>query len=154
MVWWGVETTLDKEMHDFSPDARRVSVDEMVIEDSEGTVRFKARRGIRRKLKTWTRGIWGGFEQLIGRYSFLAMFITAFLVAHISNHLLNWVVGLHPVIIKFAYTHYIWVFAAMWLLQILLLLRLFTRELPAAMDNAHRHLNRADNLLSLRRIHR
>ena len=110
--------------------------------------------GIGRKLKAWTLGIWGGFEQLIGRYSFLAMFITAFLVAHTSNHLLNWVVGLHPVIIKFAYTHYIWVFAAMWLLQILLLLRLFTRELPTAMDNAYRHLNRADNLLSLRRIHR
>jgi hypothetical protein len=154
VVWWGVETTLDKEMHDFSPDARRVSVDKMIIEDSDGTVHFKANRGIGRKLKAWTSGIWGGFERLIGRYSFLAMFITAFLVAHTSNQLLDWIVGLHPVILKFVVTHIVWVFAAMMLLQILLLLRLFTRELPAAMDNAYRHRNRADNLLSLRRIHR
>jgi hypothetical protein len=82
------------------------------------------------------------------------MFITAFLVAHTSNQLLDWVVGLHPAIVHFAVTHYVWVFAAMMLLQILLLLRLFTRELPTAMDNTYRHLNRADNLLSLRRIHR
>jgi hypothetical protein len=153
-VWWGVETTLDKEMHDFSANARRVFVDEMIIEDSDGKVHFEARRGIGRKLKAWASGIWGGFERLIGRYSFLAMFISAFLVAHTSNQLLDWVVGLHPVIVHFAVTHYVWVFAAMMLLQILLLLRLFTRELPAAMDNAYRHRNRADNLLSLRRIHR
>ena len=154
VVWWGVETTLDKEMHDYSPDARRVSVDEMIIEDSDGIVHFASRRGIGLKLKAWTIGIWGGFERLIGRYSFLTMFITAFLVAHTSNQLLSWFVGLHPVIIRFVVTHYVWVFVAMFLLQILLLLRLLTRELPAAMDNAYRHLNRADNLLSLRRIHR
>lgn len=153
VAWWGVETTLDKEMHDFLPGAQRVYVDEMIIEDSEGTVHFEASRGIGRKLKAWTSGIWGRFERLIGRYSFLTMFITAFLVAHTSNQLLDWVVALHPVVIDFVVTHYVWVFAAMILLQILLLLRLFTRELPAAMDNAYRHLNRADNLLSLRRIH-
>jgi hypothetical protein len=154
VVWWGVETTLDKEVHDFSANTRRVPVAEMIIEDSDAIVHFEAGHGIGRKLKACISGIWGGFERLIGRYSFLAMFITAFLVAHTSNHLLNWVVGLHPVMINFAYTHYIWIFAAMWLLQILLLLRLFTRELPTAMDNAYRHLNRADNLLSLHRIHR
>jgi len=154
VAWWGVETTLDKEMHDFLPSAQRVSVDEMIIEDSNGTVHFKASRGIGRKLKAWASGIWGGFERLIGRYSFLTMFITAFVVAHTSNELLIWVVGLHPATINFAVTHYVWVFAVMILLQILLLLRLFTRELPTAMDNAYRHLNRADNLLSLRRVHR
>lgn len=53
---------------------------------------------------------------------------------------------------RFIIDHFAGVFVRMWICQVLLLLRLFSRELPAAMDNAYHHLNRADNLFSLRRL--
>jgi hypothetical protein len=151
VVWWGVETTLDKEMRDFRTEARSVAVDSLVVEDDEATIRFEAPRGLGRRLIAWGAGIWGGFEKLLGRYSFLAMFLIAFAVALVPTWLLEWAVLRFSPVADLVVDYYFWIAVGLLILQIAFLFRLFTRELPAWMDNAYRHRNRADNLGSMRR---
>ena len=97
-------------------------------------------------------GLWGDFGRLAGRYSFLAMFLTAFLVSYVPVRILDLVVMFYPPLDKVVVRHYILVSLSMFLFQLLLLFRLFTRELPAWMDNAYEHQNHADNLRALRRV--
>ncbi|MFC1580490.1 M28 family peptidase [Thermodesulfobacteriota bacterium] len=154
LVGWGVETTLDKEMKDFRPNARQVEVKTLEIRDAETSVFFKSPTGFRRRLKAWASGLLGRFEHTIGRYSFLTMFVTALLVAVLSTRLLDFVIEIYPPLGLFVGTYYLWVFFAMIIFQLAVLFRLITRELPTWMDNAYKHENRADNLQSLRRAHR
>jgi hypothetical protein len=149
---WGVDPQLDREIKKFHPGARRVPVHELVVADEETAVRFAETASAKRRLLAAFSGCLGFCERMIGRYSFVTMFVTAFVVGYIPNWALNLVFAYSPVIGRFILDHFITVFVVMWICQILLLLRLFSRELPAAMDNAYRHLNRADNLLSLRRL--
>jgi hypothetical protein len=152
VVWWGVETTLDKEMRDFRPKARRMAVDAIVIEGGESKIRFESSRGAGRRLMALAAGIWGGLERLLGRYAFLAMLLTAFIVALIPTRFLEWAVFRFSAVADLVVNYYVWVAAGMLVFQIAVLFRLFTRELPAWMDNAYRHRNRADNLRSLKRF--
>jgi len=151
LAWWGVETKLEKEMKDFRPGARPVRVKTLKIRDGETWVSFEAPTGIRRKLSAWRSGLVGAFEHLIGRYSFLSMFVTALLVSLLSTKLLDGLMMLFPPFGFFVGRHYLWVFFAMLVIQLAALYRLISRELPTWMDNAYRHENRADNLQSLRR---
>jgi hypothetical protein len=50
--------------------------------------------------------------------------------------------------------HSVMVFILLFIFDIVVLMRFIARELPAAMDNAYQHFNRADNLGSLRRAAR
>jgi hypothetical protein len=152
VVWWGVETTLGKEMKDFRPQARRVKVDALEVEDGNGGLRFEIQRGLRRKLALWTEAWLGHFENLLGRHSFLAMFGSALLVGLIPTKLLFWAADHIPSLDHFIASHFFWMFLATPIFQLAVLLRFFTRELPTWMDNAYRHENRADNLQSLLRV--
>jgi hypothetical protein len=152
VVGWGVETTLDKEMRDLRPGARRAKVNELVVTDPEGDeARFTAVIGIGRRARALVSGLTGRAERTLGRYSFLAIFGASFLIGYASNLALDGLFALHPTVTRLLIGHLNWVFALFFLLQIALLLRFISRELPAAMDNAYRHLNQADNLMSLRR---
>jgi hypothetical protein len=95
----------------------------------------------------------GGAERVIGKYSLAAMFVMCYLVVKISNWLLELTLVFLPGIDAFFFDHLLLIFITIWLLQIVVLFRLFSRELPAAMDNAYKHRNRADNYRSLRLSH-
>jgi len=151
VVWWGVETTLDKEMGDFRPNARRIHLETLTIEECGTKLRFEISGDLARKAEGWLSGFWGRFERLIGRYSFMAMFVIAILVGLIPSKLLIWSADLIPQVGNLMAEHYLWPSILMPLIQLGILLRLFTCELPTWMDNAYRHEARADNLLSLRR---
>ena len=148
---WGVETTLDKEMRDVRPRAERLDVDVLEIEDEETTVRFEAQRGLGRKLSAWLNGLVGGFERLMGRYSFPAMFGIAIVVAFVPTSALEWAVIRYPAVARFVINYYLVTVLGVIFFQLAVLFRLFTRDLPVWMDNAYLHENRADNLGSLRR---
>jgi hypothetical protein len=150
-VWWGVETSLDKEMRDYRPGARRVAVDTLVVEDGDQKVRFESPSGWGRKIEAWANAFLGALERWTGRNSFVAMFGTALLVAFVPTHLLEWGVGRFSWLAGIVVDYYLIVIVSFLALQLLVLFRLFTRELPTWMDNAYRHRNRADNLQSLRR---
>ena len=152
MAGWGVDPQLEQEIKKFRPGAWRVAVDELVVTEEETTVRFAAAGGKKRKFLAMFSGCLGYCERLIGRYSFVTMFLTSILVGYIPNWVLNLIFAHSRPMGRLILDHFVLVFVLMWVFQILLLLRLFSRELPAAMDNAYRHLNRADNLFSLRRL--
>ena len=154
VVWWGVETTLDKEMIDFRPRARRIPLDFLEIEDGDLKICFEAPGGLSRKLDAFATGLLGRFERLLGRYSFIAMFATALAVSFISTRLVDLSVFCIPNLGHFIGRHYLGAAFVMVLFQLVLLSRLFSRELPTWMDNAYRNENRADNLQSLRRTSR
>lgn len=151
VVGWGVETTLDKEMKDLRPEARRVEVAALVVADHDHEARFEVPKGRARRIQAWTSAVTGGFERWIGRNSFLAMLGAAVLVTYLPIYLLEWGVLVYPWLGKLVAEHYMWFVVGLVSAQLSVLFRLFTRELPAWMDNAYRHRNRADNLGSLRR---
>ncbi|MFC1884861.1 M28 family peptidase [Thermodesulfobacteriota bacterium] len=151
IVWWGVETTLRKEIHDFCPKAKRVAVDELTVEEEGDRIIFAKPNGLGRKIVAIFSGLLGGAERLTGKYSLAAMFLICYLVVKISNWLLELTLIFLPVFEDFFFDHLLLIFITIWVFQILLLFRLFSRELPAAMDNAYKHRNRADNYKSLRR---
>jgi hypothetical protein len=79
------------------------------------------------------------------------MFATALIVAFVPTNLLEWAVGRFSWLAGIVVDYYLLVIVSFLAFQLLVLFRLFTRELPTWMDNAYRHRNRADNLRSLRR---
>jgi hypothetical protein len=150
-VWWGVETSLNKEIRDYRPAARRVAVDSLVVEDGDQNVRFELPSGWGNRTGAWANAFLGAVERWIGRNSFVAMFGTALAVAFVPTKLLEWGVGRFSWLAGIVVDYYLLVIVSFVAFQLLVLFRLFTRELPTWMDNAYRHRNRADNLLSLRR---
>jgi hypothetical protein len=150
-VWWGVETTLDKEMRDCRPGARRVAVDTLVVEDGDQKVRFELPSGWGRRIEAWAQAFLGAVERWIGRNSFVTMFGCALAVAFVPTTLLEWGVVRFSWLANIVVDHYFFVIVFFLAFQFSVVFRLFTRELPTWMDNAYRHRNRADNLQSLRR---
>lgn len=151
ILGWGVETTLDKEVRDLQPSAREVPVRILELEDEQTAIRFERPSGRLRILEaTWNR-LLGGFERLMGRYSFLAMFGSAILVGLIPTSILEWAVVRYAAVGRFVATYYLWTVLGVIFFELAVLFRLFTRDLPAWLDNAYWHENRADNLRSLRR---
>jgi len=149
---WGVETSLDKEMHDRIPEARAVPLDSLTVEEDGLSIVFHRPEILRRKLRSMFWGLIGTVERMMGRNTFLSMFIIAFLVAYLPSKLIDSAAWAFPPLMRLIARHWIFALSAVTLFQLLVLLRLFTRELPAAIDNAYKHLNRADNLGSLTRM--
>jgi hypothetical protein len=151
VAWWGVETTLDKEMKDFRPRAQPVDVDALQVDGDGTTLWFEGQGGLQRKVDAWVHAQVGRFERFLGRYSFIAMFGTAIAVAFVPTALLEWAVVRYRPVGQFVADHYLLTVFGVIFFELAVLFRLFTRELPAWMDNAYRHQNRADNMRSLRR---
>jgi hypothetical protein len=152
LVWWGVETSLDKEMADFRAGARRVPLGFIEVSEGGKTLRFERPGGHGRGVLAGWSGALGAFESLMGRYSFLAMFLTALGVSLGSTHLLERAARRVPALASLLVDHFALTVSALLVFQLAALFRLFTRDLPTWMDNAYRHENRACNLRSLKRV--
>jgi hypothetical protein len=146
---WGVEPMLDREVGNQIPGAIPVPVETMTIRENGKGYSFLRKKSSGRQLLSIIFRLRGEFGRLIGRYSFLSMFVLAFIVAYAPNTLIELAIRQFPSLIHVVGTYWILSAISVTLLQILVLVRLFTRELPAAMDNSYRHLNRSDNLSSL-----
>jgi len=151
VLWWGVETKLGREMKDFRPRAKQVRIDALDVEKGKIRLHFDVSGDIRDTLRAQAIGSLGFFERMLGRYSFMAMFAVTLLVGYIATGLFGWAVNSFPSFGGLVADHFLWAFFAALLLQVVLLARLFSRELPTWMDNAYRNENLADNLKSLRR---
>lgn len=151
---WGVETSLQRQVEavmdsaDAKQPLRRVHATEIHIENGPP---FLRRFGLLRRLRAaWHTAI-GQAEEWMGRFSFAVFFAVAYLVAEAFNLAMN-----------LAFEAYgqlaIWFFQAAWLsfpatvlAEFALIAWLFAAGIPAWIDNSYRHLNRADNLMSLKR---
>lgn len=151
VAWWGLETSLDREMHRFRRGCQRVAVDSLTLEDEGVQIRFSASRAAGRTAAFVWHFLMGWFGRMMGRFPMVAMFICALAVSDLPVRLLLWAMmwtyGLGALI----YRYFVPTAIGLVALQLAILFRLFTRTLPAAMDNAYRHENRADNLFSLHR---
>jgi hypothetical protein len=147
---WGVETSLERQVRSISgcQHLQRLYATEIHIEN--GPVFLRRFGLIRRWRAAWHSAI-GAVEEWMGRYSFAVFFLVAYLVAEAFNIAMN-----------FTFRHAValaeWFFRWTWLTvpatiaaEFVVIAWLFAVGIPTWIDNNYRHLNRADNLLSLKR---
>lgn len=153
VVGWGVQTSLDEQVDTLVGEkaARRLHVTEIHIEN--GPV-FLRRFGLVRSLLATGQVALGRLEEWMGRYSFAVFFLAAYLVAQLFNVAMDVSFSASE---RFA----MWYFRFFWItmpvtvgLEFGLIAYLFARAIPTWIDNSYKHLNRADNLLSLKRARR
>jgi hypothetical protein len=154
VLGWGVETRLSREVSDLVAGrgpATRVPVLTLELAAPGGTIAFAQARVPRaRAARAAAHTLLGRFEALIGTHSFVVFFATAFLLARGVESALSlafrWAAfqdlffEWFRVTVPLVLVGQIW--AVVWLVG---------TKLPAMADNSYKHLNRADNLGSLRR---
>ena len=151
VAWWGLETSLAREMHRFRRGSERVPVAAVTLEDEGVTIRFAASRSAGRTAALAWHFMRGRIGRTMGRFPMAAMFLCALAVSDLPVRFLQWIMIRHIGFGAFLYRFFLPAAIGLVALQLAILFRLFSRTLPAAMDNAYRHENRADNLLSLHR---
>jgi len=131
----------------------RLPVQEIELTTREGTLRFSARtRGLVSALHALARQALGSFERFMGSNTFLVFFAVAFLLARVFDLALSLVFARLP---GFATWFFDWFALALPVTvaaQLAVLLWLIGTKIPTMIDNAYRHLNKADNLRSLSRV--
>ena len=169
---WGVETSLDLQIEDFlrenaNPNRtrkeampaesekpgdptvwQRMSLTEIHIEN--GPV-FRRRFSLVRRLRATVHSGLGRVAWWMGRNSFLIFFLAAFLVAQAFNLAMDAAFWASP---SFAFQFFRFYWATVPLTVILelgLITYLFVNTIPTWIDNGYWHMNKADNLLSLKR---
>jgi hypothetical protein len=151
VAWWGLETSLAREMRRFRRGSKRVTIDAVTLEDEGVTIRFAASRSAGRMAAFAWHSMRGWIGRTMGRFPMAAMFLCALTVSDLPVRLLQWIIVRNIGFGAFLFRFFIPAAVALVALQLAILFRLFSRTLPAAMDNAYRHESRADNLLSLHR---
>lgn len=155
VVGWGVETQLGREVADLVAGRgrrQRVRLRALELETPEGVIAFRAHdRPLWGAVRAAGQTLLGWIESLIGTHSFLTFFATAFLLARGVELVLGLAFRWEP----FQHYFFEWfgvtlpavlvgqIWAVVWLVGI---------KLPAMADNSYKHLSRADNLGSLRRV--
>lgn len=157
IVHWGVETQLDREAasHARALGGRVERVPVRVIEviGPEPSLRFE-RRGprLRPAVVAAFHAALGRFERFLGGNTFLAFFAAAYVIAKAADLALT---GLF--IRSYAFQQWFFRWFALTLpvtvaVQLAIVLWLISAKIPTMIDNAYKHLNKADNLGSLRRV--
>jgi hypothetical protein len=160
LLHWGVHTRLvhqvTERLHPGRDSFERVHVPELSIESPLGPLRFAARGqrgpGWWGALEAAWRAALGNFERFLGSNTFLAFFAAAFLLAQLVDlamaRAFAWSYDFQRLFFDwFAVTLPLTVF-----LQLAVVLWLIGVKIPTMIDNNYKHLNRSDNLRSLRRV--
>jgi hypothetical protein len=151
VAWWGVETSLGREMRRFRRGSKRIAVDVVTVTNEGGSIRFTASRSAGRTAASAWHSLRGWLGRLMGGFPMAAMFLCALVVSDLPVRFLLWAMVRHIEFGAFLFRFFLPAAIGLAAFQLAVLFRLFTRTLPAAMDNAYRHQNRADNLMSLHR---
>ena len=154
---WGVHSRLRQQVADRLKESNgtyeHIRVRELDWVTPSGTLRFAARgAGWKGMGVALAQEALGSFEAFMGSNTFLTFFAAAFLLAKGVDRVMT-----------FAFAHWFafqqWFFAwfpitlpATVALQLWLMLWLIGKKIPTMIDNNYKHLNRADNLHSLRRV--
>src|ERR1044072_3809374 len=95
----------------------------------------------------------GLLARFMGSNTFLTFFATAYLLAQAVSIGLTFVLVRLPAFAELFFRFFPVTLPLVVLAQMAILLWLIGRKLPAVIDNNYRHLNKADNLVSLRRVY-
>ncbi len=153
---WGVHTRMRHEVEDHLERRgryERVHVRELTVEGANGPLRFAARgAGVLGWLRAASQQSLGSFERFLGSNTFLSFFGAAFLLARSVDWLLTRVFIAFP---EFAMWFFDWLVLTLpvtVVAQLAVALWLIGTKIPTMIDNAYKHLNKADNLRSLKRM--
>jgi hypothetical protein len=151
---WGVDTRLAGELAgQLPPDAvpQRLSVRRLELATADGVIAFESRRRtVMHAVEAAGHDAVGALERFMGANTFLAFFGAAFLLAKAVEAALalafRWSAFQEQFFRYFALTLPLTIGMQLWAV-----IWLVGRKIPTMIDNAYRHLNKADNLRSLRR---
>jgi hypothetical protein len=151
---WGVDTRLAGELaSQLPPDAvpQRLSVRRLELATAEGVIAFESRRRtVMYAVEAAGHDAVGALERFMGANTFLAFFGAAFLLAKAVEAALalafRWAPFQEQFFRYFALTLPLTIGMQLWAV-----IWLVGKKIPTMIDNAYRHLNKADNLRSLRR---
>jgi hypothetical protein len=152
---WGVDTRLAGELASQLPPRtvpERLSVRRLELAAPDGVIAFEARRRtVMPALEAAAHDAVGAFERFMGANTFLAFFGAAYLLAKAVER------GLALAFRSSAFQELFFRYFAVTLpltivLQLGVVVWLVGKKIPTMIDNAYRHLNKADNLRSLRRV--
>jgi hypothetical protein len=156
IVTWGVETELDREVNDHLKNtggtAEPVPVKEIELASANGTLRFAQRRGARGSLQAVAQKFLGELERFMGSNTFLTFFAAAFLIAKLADIGLTAAFTRSEAFAEWFFKLFAVTLPATVALQLWVVLWLIGTKIPTMIDNAYKHLNKADNLRSLRRV--
>jgi hypothetical protein len=152
---WGVDTRLAGELAcQLPPDAvpQRVSVRRVELATADGVIAFESRpRTMMHAIEAAGHDAVGDLERFVGANTFLAFFGAAFLLAKAVEAALalafRWSAFQEQFFRYFALTLPLTIGIQLWAV-----IWLVGKKIPTMIDNAYRHLNKADNLRSLRRV--
>ena len=152
---WGVDTRLAAEVSaQLPPGAERIRLAPRRIElaAGDGTIAFAERPPAEGgAVQAAVQDALGAVERFMGANTFLAFFGAAFLLARLVEAALG--VAFRWAAFQDVFFRYFAVnLPLVILLQLVAVVWLIGRKIPTMIDNAYRHLNRADNLRSLRRV--
>jgi hypothetical protein len=151
---WGVDTRLAAELASQLPPGtvqERLPVRRLELLTADGVIAFESRRRtVRHALEAAGHDAVGALERFMGANTFLAFFGAAFLLAKVVEAVMalafRWSAFQELFFRYFALTLPLTI-----VLQLGAVVWLVGRKIPTMIDNAYRHLNKADNLRSLRR---
>jgi hypothetical protein len=152
---WGVDTRLAAELASQLPPGavqERLPVRRLEVVTADGLIAFECRpRTVMDRLQAAGNDAVGALERFMGANTFLAFFGAAFLLAKVVERVLGlafrWAAFQELFFRYFAFT-----FSLTIVLQLVAVVWLVGKKIPTMIDNAYRHLNKADNLRSLRRV--
>jgi peptidase M28-like protein len=154
MAAWGVDTRLGAELAGQLPPGaarERLHPRRLELETPEGTMVFEGRpRTTKVAFETAWNDAMGGLERFMGANTFLSFFGAAFLLAKAVEAILEVAFG-WPAFQDAFFRYFAFNLPVVILLQMSVVVWLVGRKIPTMIDNAYRHLNKADNLRSLRR---
>jgi hypothetical protein len=135
------------------PKFRGVYVEEIELHSAARVLRYHARkhRPLAR-LESYVRNALGQFERFMGTNTFLTFFGAAFLLAHLVDRLMQFVFAASYDFQQWFFRWFALTLPLTVFVQLTIVLWLIGVKIPTMIDNAYRHLNRADNLRSLRRV--
>jgi hypothetical protein len=154
MAAWGVDTRLGAELASQLPPGavqERLPATRVELVTANGVIVFESRtRTMQDGLEAAGHDALGALERFMGANTFLAFFGAAFLLAKLVEAVLGlafrWAAFQEAFFRYFAVTLSVTI-----VLQLCVVVWLVGKKIPTMIDNAYRHLNKADNLRSLRR---
>ena len=151
---WGVDTRLAGELATQLPpgaERERIRVRRLELATPNGPIVFESRpRPAWSALQAAAHDAVGALERFMGANTFLAFFGAAFLLAHAAEAVLA-VAFRWPAFQEQFFRYFAVTLPLTIVLQLCAVIWLVGRKIPTMIDNAYRHLNKADNLRSLRR---
>jgi len=154
---WGVDTRLATELASQLPPGtvqERLPVRRLELLTADGVIAFEGRRrSMLHALEAAGHDALGALERFMGANTFLAFFGAAFLLAKAVEHGLALAFG-WSAFQELFFRYFALTLPLTIVLQLGAVIWLVGKKIPTLIDNAYRHLNKADNLRSLRRVPR